>query len=61
MVSFKRDYVIERGIIESISIEWLRQILKERGIKYRRTKTWKESNDPEFEFKKQRDRALQKT
>jgi len=56
-----RDYVIERGIVESISIEWLRQILKERGIKYRRTKTWKEFNDPEYEFKKQDNRALQKT
>jgi len=47
-----RDYVMEKGIVESISVEWIRQILKERGIKYRRTKTWKESNDPDYDFKK---------
>ena len=35
-----RDYVIERGIVESISIEWFRQILKERGIKERQ-RHWK--------------------
>ena len=45
-----RDYVIEKGIVESISIEWIRQILKERGIKYRKTKTWKESNDPDYDL-----------
>jgi len=48
-----RDYVIEKGIVESISIED-KQILKERGIKYRKTKTWKESSDPDYEFKKTR-------
>ena len=47
-----KDYVINKGIIKSISIETIRQILIENGIKYRHTKTWKESNDPEFESKK---------
>ncbi len=47
-----KDYVMNRRGIKSISIETIRQILMENGIKYRHTKTWKESNDPEFESKK---------
>jgi len=38
--------------IDYISHETIRRILQENGIKYRRTKTWKESNDPNFEIKK---------
>jgi transposase len=47
-----RAYIVNQESIESISIETIRQILKENGIKYRHTKTWKDSNDPEFESKK---------
>jgi transposase len=47
-----KGYVVSHSYIKSISHETIRQILKENGIKYRRTKTWKESNDPEFESKK---------
>ena len=47
-----KDYVEDRGGIGPISIETIRRILRENGIKYRHTKTWKESNDPEFESKK---------
>lgn len=47
-----RDYIVDQGYVTAISIETIRQILKENGIKYRRTKTWKDSNDPEFESKK---------
>jgi transposase len=47
-----RDYIVNQGNIEPISVETIRQILIENGIKYRHTKTWKESNDPEFESKK---------
>ena len=43
-----REYLIEQGIIESICLEWLRQILRRQRIRWRHTKTWKESNDPEF-------------
>ncbi len=49
-----KEYIVNQGYVESISIETIRQILKEHGIKYRRTKTWKDSNDPEFESKKTR-------
>lgn len=47
-----RDYIVNQGYVTAISIETIRQILIENGIKYRRTKTWKDSNDPEFESKK---------
>lgn len=43
-----RQYLIEQGIVPSISIEHLRQLLRQRGVRWRRTKTWKESTDPDF-------------
>jgi transposase len=43
-----RAYLIEQGILPSISIEWLRQFLQRCKIRLRRTKTWKESTDPLF-------------
>lgn len=46
-----RDYLIEQGIVASISVEWLRQILRRFRIRWRHTKTWKESADPQFETK----------
>ena len=45
---------IEMGIVEDISIEWLRVILHEATITHQSIKTWKESKDPEFEKKKRR-------
>lgn len=47
-----REEAIRRKIVDRISIESLRTILAKHGIRYQRTKTWKESNDPEFEAKK---------
>ena len=47
-----QEYLITRKILKSISIESLRQILKEERVSLQRTKTWKESNDPDFESKK---------
>ena len=43
-----REYMIEQGLLGRISLEWLRQLLRCRGVRWRRTKTWKESTDPEF-------------
>jgi transposase len=34
------------------SSEWLRRLLRREGITFQRTKTWKESPDPDFESKK---------
>ena len=47
-----RDFLIKERIVESISIETIRQILKNDKIKLRRTKTWKECNDPKLRSKK---------
>jgi transposase len=53
-----REYLIAQKIVASISIERLRQILRQRKIRWRHTKTWKESNDPDFWPKYRRIRAL---
>jgi len=47
-----RDYLVKTKVIKQLSIEKLRTILKENNINLRRTKTWKESNDPAFKSKK---------
>ncbi len=47
-----KEYIIGNTDIDYISHETIRRILRESGIKYRRTKTWKESNDPDYEIKK---------
>lgn len=43
-----REYLVAQKIVPSISLEWLRQILRQRKIRWRHTKTWKESADPQF-------------
>jgi transposase len=43
-----RDYLVEQKIVANISVEWLRQCLHRWKIRLRRTKTWKESDDPNF-------------
>lgn len=43
-----RLYLIEQGIVASISVSWLREILRQRAVRLRRTKTWKDSTDPDF-------------
>ena len=47
-----REYLAETRVLKSISIEHLRTILGEEGVKLQRTKTWKESKDPAFASKK---------
>jgi transposase len=55
-----RDYLVAQKIVPSISIERLRQILRQRKIRWRHTKTWKESTDPDFWPKYRRLRRLYK-
>jgi len=50
--------VTRRKIVGSISLEWLRQILGEYKVSYQRTKTWKESHDPQLESKKNESRGF---
>ncbi|HSF92356.1 MAG TPA: IS630 family transposase [Paracoccaceae bacterium] len=49
-----REYLIEQKIIGAISLEWLRVLLRRSQVHWRHTKTWKESNDPEFGVKYRR-------
>jgi transposase len=55
-----RDYLVEQRIVGSISISWLREILRQRKVRWRHTKTWKESTDPEFWAKYRAIRRLYK-
>jgi transposase len=47
-----RQFVIEDRIVESIGIETIRRMLKSATVRLRRTKTWKECNDPKLVSKK---------
>jgi transposase len=53
-----RDYLVEQGIVVSIGREWLRVLLRRHGVRWRRTKTWKESTDPQFVPKHRRIKRL---
>jgi transposase len=53
-----RQYLAEQRIIGPISREWLRTLLRRLKVRWRRTKTWKESRDPQFWPKYRRIRAL---
>jgi transposase len=48
-----RRYLIRRRVVKSISREHLRRLLNKMGITAQRTRTWKWSNDPLYEVKKQ--------
>jgi len=43
-----QKYFIEKGIVDSISIESIRQILKSESMKIKKSKRFQYSNDPEF-------------
>jgi transposase len=53
-----REYLQKQKIAGSISIEWLRQLLRRGKIRWRHTKSWKDSNDPQFWPKYRRIRRL---
>ena len=53
-----RAYLISQKIVPDISLSWLRTLLQRFGIRWRHTKTWKESQDPEFQAKYRRIRRL---
>ena len=48
------DYLVDKGVVEDISHERLRTMLREQGVSFQRIKTWKESTDPDYEAKKER-------
>lgn len=53
-----RDVAVKQGLIPDVSEETVRLILKKYHISLQRTKTWKESKDPEFDKKKRGESAL---
>jgi len=53
-----RQYLIEQNIVDSISLEWLRKILRRCRIRWRHSKSWKDSDDPQFRPKYRRIRRL---
>jgi transposase len=52
------DYLVAEGVVTDISHEGLRSLLHEEGVRFQALRTWKRSNDPDFEAKKNRILAL---
>ena len=46
------DHLVNRRVVKEIHATTLGRILRDEGFSFQRTKTWKESNDPEFDAKK---------
>ena len=47
-----QEYLIKKHHFPKVSPEWLRRLLHRAKISWQRTKTWKQSTDPEFQSKK---------
>jgi len=52
------EFLVAEGVVGDISHEGLRVLLREEGVSFQVIKTWKQSNDPDFEAKKNRVLAL---
>ncbi len=48
------DFLVAEGVVDDISHEGLRALLREEGVSFQVIKTFKVSNDPDFEAKKNR-------
>jgi transposase len=48
------DYLVAEGVVTDISHEGLRLLLREEGVRFQAVRTWKRSNDPDFEAKRDR-------
>ena len=48
------DFLVAEGVVDDISHEGLRNVLREEGVSFQALKTFKVSNDPDFEAKKNR-------
>ncbi|WTI11787.1 transposase [Streptomyces sp. NBC_00820] len=48
------ERVQAEGVVDDISPEGLRVLLRDEGVSFQRIKTWKTSRDPEYEAKKAR-------
>src|SRR6201994_2906082 len=48
------EFLVAEGVVDDISHEGLRALLREEGVSFQVIKTFKQSNDPDFEVKKNR-------
>jgi transposase len=48
------EFLVAEGVVDDISHEGLRALLREEGVSFQVIKTFKVSNDPDFEAKKNR-------
>jgi transposase len=48
------EFLVAEGVVDDISHEGLRALLREEGVSFQVIKTFKASNDPDFEAKKNR-------
>src|SRR6185437_13587109 len=48
------DFLVTEGVVDDISHEGLRVLLREEGVSFQRIKTWKDSKDPDYAVKKAR-------
>ncbi len=51
------EFMVAEGVVDDISHEGLRMLLREEGATFQRLKTWKASTDPRYADKKAPDRA----
>jgi transposase len=48
------EFLVAEGVVDDISHEGLRALLREEGVTFQRLKTWKASHDPHYAVKKAR-------
>ncbi|HEY7432661.1 MAG TPA: IS630 family transposase [Streptosporangiaceae bacterium] len=48
------EFLVAEGVVDDISHEGLRALLREEGVTFQRLKTWKASTDPHYAVKKAR-------
>jgi hypothetical protein len=48
------EFLVAEGVVDDISHEGLRALLREEGVTFQRLKTWKASSDPHYQAKKAR-------
>src|SRR5215217_4599449 len=48
------EFLVAEGVVDDISHEGLRALLRKEQVSFQVIKTWKQSNDPDFEAKKNR-------
>jgi hypothetical protein len=47
-------FLVAEGVVDDISHEGLRMLLREEGVTFQRLKTWKAGKDPDYAAKKAR-------